>query len=114
MVFAGSVSCVSMFKDSYLHSFERFVAKVEKEYKSYSKDDWDRNDKKLIDFENKCDKYSKYFTKEDKKLIVKLKMKYMYLKGKSNIEDFLGEFEDYIDFEADATEEFLDEINNQN
>ncbi len=105
-----SVSCNSMLKDAYLRSFERFVEKVEKECGSYTKDDWKSKDERFTYYENKYDEFSENFTKEDKKLVVKLKMKYVYLRGKSAVGGFFEELEDFIDVGTGAFEEFYQEI----
>lgn len=58
VILVVNTSCKSVLKDVYLHSFERFIEKVEKNCRTYSEDDWNRKDERFAYYERKCNEYS--------------------------------------------------------
>lgn len=103
-------SCATGYsKSSYISSLEKFVGKVENNWKSYDEDDWTNADKKMKAFEEKYDKYSDDFTDNEIKDIVLLMARYKLTRakatGKSWLKDIKGWFNDNKDFFDEALED---------
>lgn len=98
MIFFVMISCATGYsKRSFAPSLEKFVSKVEKNWKSFDEGDWVKADKRMDAFEQKYDKYANDFTKEEVKEIVKQVAKYKVIRAKAKGKSWLNDFKDWLD-----------------
>jgi len=94
------VSCQSA-ADKYVHSFERFVSKVEKEADGYTVEVWEQKDKEFEKYTNeKFEKIERKLTSSERKKIGELNGRYCKVRAKAYGEEFidvLGDGLDYLD-----------------
>ena len=102
-------SCATGYsKSSYISSLEKFVGKVENNWKSYDEDDWTRSNKTMDAFKEKYSKYSEEFTEKDELKVAKLMAKYQWLCVKYTGKSWLDDLSKKL---SDENEELINDIN---
>lgn len=91
-------SCETGFsKKTYISSLEKFVTKVEENWKEYDEKEWEKADARMEAFEEKYDKYADDFTKDEAKKVLKLMTKYSTIRLKARVksgwEELTGAYE---------------------
>ena len=85
-------------KSLYIVSFEKFIDKVNDEYKNYTEEDWKKADERFKKLSDECyKKFEKDLSVEDKSKLLKYGVKYTYYRVATN-------------FPVDLKEEDLDEF----
>lgn len=105
-------------KSSYISSFERFVGKVEHNADTYTDEDWEQADAHFEQFaDTDHQKNSRKLTKEEKQKIGKLKGKYLAIRAKTKVGNFMDNLQNALDELGGVvegfTEEIMEESNNQ-
>ena len=110
-------------KTLYIVSFENFIDKIQNHYDEYTKEDWEKADKKFEKLTEECyDKFEDKLTDRDKKKIVKYGIKYSFYRIRSefsislnvdddDVDNFLDNIDQVVDKEKDVTK-ILDKIKN--
>lgn len=112
-----SQSCSFNAKDNYLDDFTAFVSDIEKNYSSYTPEDWDLKDEEFKQFtETKFDEHSKTLTDEDKKAIGKLAGRYYVVRAKGygkQLKDGIDDAKNYIEGFLEGLSDETNKNNNQ-
>lgn len=104
-------SCATGYsKTSYISSLEKFVDKVENDWKSYDEDDWTNADEKMEVFEEKYDKYSEDLTDEEKKDVVLLIARYKLVRAKATGNTWLKDIKGWFNDNKDVFDEALEDL----
>ena len=101
-------------KDMYINSFEKFVEKVQENYKDYSEEDWAKIEEEYEKLsEKKRLRYDKLFTKEDKKRINKLEGEYLSYRAGGFFDNVIEKTKDVINNAAEYVDGFMKGLNNE-
>lgn len=80
------LSSCSESKESYVKDFTKFVEKVQADADSYTDADWEKMNKKYVDFaETKYEKYSSELSTDEMLELTKLKAAYITIQAKHGI-----------------------------
>lgn len=102
-------------KTSYISSFERFVNSVADKQETYTDEDWKKADARFEQFtDTDYQRYSRKFTKEEKQKIGKLKGKYLAIRAKSEVGNFMDNLQNAIDELGGVVEGFTEEFDTEN
>lgn len=98
-------------KTSYISSFERFVHSVAEKQDTYTYEDWERADLQFEQFiESDYQKHSRKLTKEENQKIGKLKGKYLAIRAKYEMGNFMNDLNDAIEQFEGMLEGFSEEF----
>ena len=109
-----AIQCSYKKEASCIASIERIVEKAIKNQSNYTEDDWDNLDEKFGTLYEEYLENSKNFSKEERKMVAKLKGKYFAIRTKSGMEKMMDNLNTIIeDFGATLegfNEEFFDNL----
>ena len=98
IVFTGIISCKNESKESFMESFESFMAEVDSGSKKYSNVDWQNADEQFANFkDNQLPIWEDTMTPDEKAKVNEMIGKYRAQEVKRGIKDFKNQVNDVID-----------------
>ena len=107
-----SSSCTTGYsKKTYISSLDKYITKIEENWKTYDAKDWVKVDERMEAFEQKFDKYAEDFTKEESKEVTRYMRRYYLVRVKAKGNEWAQDFNDWYDRNKEKIDDALELLN---